>query len=55
MKGSEEMAGYNIGIDLGTSTVTAFVSGRGIVLCEDNAICYDAHNDSFVALGDDAG
>ena len=22
------MAGYNIGIDLGTSTVTAFVSGR---------------------------
>ena len=49
------MAGYNIGIDLGTSTVTAFVSGRGIVLCEDNAICYDAHNDSFVALGDDAG
>ena len=55
MKGSEEMAGYNIGIDLGTSTVTAFVSGRGIVLSEDNAICYDAHNDAFVALGDDAG
>ena len=49
------MAGYNIGIDLGTSTVTAFVSGRGIVLSEDNAICYDAHNDAFVALGDDAG
>ncbi len=49
------MAGYNIGIDLGTSTVTAFVSGRGIVLCEDNSICYDARSDELVAIGDDAG
>lgn len=49
------MAGYNIGIDLGTSTVTAFVSGRGIVLCEDNSICYDARSDAFVAMGNDAG
>lgn len=49
------MAGYNIGIDLGTSKVTAFVAGRGIVLCEDNSICYDARSDAFVALGDDSG
>lgn len=49
------MAGYNIGIDLGTGNVKAFVGGRGIVLSEENAICYDAHNDAFVALGNDAG
>lgn len=49
------MAGYDIGIDLGTSTVTAFVAGRGIVLCEDNSICYDARSDEFVALGNAAG
>lgn len=49
------MAGYDIGIDLGTSTVTAFVAGRGIVICEDNSICYDARSDEFVAMGNDAG
>lgn len=49
------MAGYNIGIDLGTGNIKAFVSGRGIVLSEENAICYDRHNDSFVAMGNDAG
>lgn len=49
------MAGYNIGIDLGTGNIKAFVSGRGIVLSEENAICYDARNDAFVAMGNDAG
>lgn len=49
------MAGYNIGIDLGTGNIKAFVSGRGIVLSEDNAICYDAHSNEFVAMGNDAG
>ncbi len=49
------MAGYNIGIDLGTASIKAFVSGRGIVLSEDNAICYDARNDEFVAMGNAAG
>lgn len=49
------MAGYNIGIDLGTGNIKAFVSGRGIVVSEDNAICYDAYNDEFVAMGNAAG
>lgn len=49
------MAGYDIGIDLGTGNIKAFVSGRGIVLSEDNAICYDARSDEFVAMGNDAG
>ncbi len=49
------MPGYNIGIDLGSSTVTAFVSGRGIVLSEANAICYDAYSGEFIALGNEAG
>ena len=49
------MAGYDIGIDLGTSSVVAFVAGRGIVLCEDNSICYDARSDEFIALGNAAG
>lgn len=49
------MAGYNIGIDLGTENITAFVSGRGIVLREENAVCYDANTDEFIALGNAAG
>ncbi len=49
------MAGYNIGIDLGTGNIKAFVSGRGIVLSEENAICYDARSDEFVAMGNAAG
>lgn len=49
------MAGYNIGIDLGTGNIKAFVSGRGIVISEENAICYDAYSDEFVAMGNAAG
>lgn len=45
------MPGLNIGIDLGTSTITAFVEGRGIVLCEENAIAYDLYNDGIYAIG----
>lgn len=49
------MPGYNIGIDLGTGNIKAFVSGRGIVLNEENAICYDAVSDEVVAMGNLAG
>ena len=49
------MAGYNIGIDLGTGNIKAFVSGRGIVISEDNAICYDAKSDEFITMGNAAG
>lgn len=49
------MPGINIGIDLGTDTVTVFVEGKGIVLSESTAICYDAYDDSIVAVGNSAG
>ncbi len=49
------MPGINIGIDLGTDTVTVFVQGKGIVLSEMTAICYDAYDDSVIAIGNAAG
>ncbi len=49
------MPGQNIGIDLGTEKITAFVEGRGIVFSEDNAICYDLYNNEVYAIGDRAG
>lgn len=49
------MPGINIGIDLGTDTVTVFVEGKGIVLSESTAICYDAYDDSVIAVGNAAG
>ncbi len=49
------MPGINIGIDLGTSCITIFVEGKGIVLSESTAICYDAYDDSVVAVGNAAG
>lgn len=49
------MFGQNIGIDLGTEKITAFVEGRGIVFSEDNAIAYDVYNDETYAIGNAAG
>ena len=49
------MPGLNIAIDLGTSTTTAFVQGKGIVLSESTAICYDAYDDEIVCVGNTAG
>ncbi|MDD6011608.1 MAG: rod shape-determining protein [Oscillospiraceae bacterium] len=49
------MPGLNIGIDLGTSTVTAFVQGKGIVFSEETAICFDNYDDEIVAIGNAAG
>lgn len=48
------MPGMNIGIDLGTSTVTAFASGKGIVLSEATAISYDRFSDEIIAIGNSA-
>ncbi len=48
------MPGINIGIDLGTSTVTAFKEGKGIVLSEATAICYDGFSDEIIAVGNSA-
>lgn len=49
------MPGINIGIDLGTSTTTIFVEGKGIVFSESTAICYDAYDDEIIAVGNPAG
>ena len=49
------MPGLNIAIDLGTSTTTAFVQGKGIVFSESTAICYDAYDNEVVCVGDTAG
>ena len=49
------MPGLNIAIDLGTSSVTAFVQGKGIVFSESTAICYDAYDNEIVCVGNSAG
>ena len=49
------MPGLNIAIDLGTSTITAFVQGKGIVFSESTAICYDAYDDEVICVGNSAG
>lgn len=49
------MPGLNIGIDLGTNSIKAFVQGKGIVLSEQTAISYDLFNDKIIAIGNAAG
>lgn len=48
------MAGYNIAVDLGTSTITVFVAGRGIVYKQANAVTIDKATGEMVAYGDSA-
>ena len=48
------MPGLNIGIDLGTSTVTAFAEGKGIVVSEATAISYDSFSGDIIAIGNSA-
>ena len=48
------MPGLNIGIDLGTSTVTAFAEGKGIVLSEATSISYDSFSGDIIAIGNSA-
>ena len=49
------MPGLNIAIDLGTSSVTAFVQGKGIIFSESTAICYDAYDNEIICVGNKAG
>ena len=48
------MPGMQVGVDLGTSSITAYVAGKGIVLCEANAISYDAGSGAVLAVGNEA-
>lgn len=43
--------GQDIGIDLGTATVIAYVKGKGIVLREPSVVAVDNNNGDVVAVG----
>ena len=46
--------GQDIGIDLGTATVIAFVKGKGIVLREPSVVAVDSNTKEVLAVGKDA-
>ena len=46
--------GQDIGIDLGTATVIAYVKGRGIVLREPSVVAVDNNTGEVVAVGGEA-
>lgn len=49
------MPGLDIGIDLGTYSIKFFARKKGIILSEENAICYDTFTGDAVAIGNSAG
>ena len=46
--------GQDIGIDLGTATVIAYVKGKGIVLREPSVVAVDNNTNSVLAVGKEA-
>ncbi len=46
--------GQDIGIDLGTATVIAYVKGKGIVLREPSVVAVDNNTGEVVAVGEEA-
>ena len=46
--------GQDIGIDLGTATVIAYVKGKGIVLREPSVVAVDKNTGDVVAVGNEA-
>ena len=46
--------GQDIGIDLGTATVIAYVKGKGIVLREPSVVAVDNHTGDVLAVGKEA-
>ena len=48
------MAGTDIAIDLGTSSVKIFLEKKGIVLNEPAVIAVDTLTDNIVAIGEEA-
>ena len=48
------MPGMSLGVDLGTSHVTIYVPGRGIVLREPSVIAVDSKTDRLIACGQEA-
>ena len=48
------MPGKDIGIDLGTSTITVYAKGKGILLHEKNALAVDARTKEVLCVGNEA-
>lgn len=48
------MFGQDIGIDLGTATVIAYVKGKGIVLREPSVVAVNNISGEVVAIGHEA-
>ena len=48
------MAGTDIGIDLGTSSILVYVRGKGVVLKEPSVVAFDRDNDKIKAIGEEA-
>ena len=46
--------GQDIGIDLGTATVIAFVKGKGVVLREPSVVAVDNNTNEVLAVGEEA-
>lgn len=46
--------GQDIGIDLGTATVIAYVKGKGIVLREPSVVAVDNNSGEVLAVGKEA-
>ena len=46
--------GQDIGIDLGTATVIAYIKGKGIVLREPSVVAVDKNTGNVLAVGQEA-
>ena len=46
--------GQDIGIDLGTATVIAYVKGKGVVLREPSVVAVDNNTNEVLAVGQEA-
>ena len=48
------MAATDIGIDLGTSSILVYATGKGIVLKEPSVVAYDKDTEKIKAIGEEA-
>ena len=47
------MANYDIGIDLGTTSIIVAVVGQGVVLSESSVVAVDSRKNKVLAVGDE--
>ena len=48
------LSSYDIGIDLGTTSVLVYISGRGVVLKEPSVVAVDRTTQKIMAIGEEA-